>query len=130
MFWRRIIDWFRDFSERQKLISDFNKAARESFICGSSPTLLEASVSMGDASYKHELSSRFFSGFRIKSRNGRPLTRGEMLDIGRVIVYNPTFARKLVVLGWDTLEVHDTTGKGVKWALREFAHIGYMLKQY
>ena len=42
MFWHRIIDWFRDVSERYKLVRDFNQTAKNAFISGQIPTLLEA----------------------------------------------------------------------------------------
>ena len=32
MFWYKIVEWFRDRSNRQKLILDFNTTAKESFI--------------------------------------------------------------------------------------------------
>ncbi|MDL2320109.1 hypothetical protein LJC45_03140 [Alistipes sp. OttesenSCG-928-B03] len=129
MIWNRIIGWFRDLSERDKLIRDFNNSARTSFVGLSVSTLLEARTSKGDASYKHEFSKfAFMSGFRIKAGAGRPLTREEMLYIGRVILNNPQLVRRLYILGWDTLEIEDMAGrKGVKWAIKDFANIGLMI---
>ena len=40
-FWNRIIDWFRDLSERNRLINDFNHSAREAFTQLSVSTLLQ-----------------------------------------------------------------------------------------
>jgi hypothetical protein len=37
-------------------------------------------------------------------------------------------SRKLISLGWDTLEVHSNEGyNGAKWALKDYANIGGFL---
>ena len=51
--WNNILDWFRDRSERAKLVRSFNESARTSFVAGIAPTLLKASISKGESSYKH-----------------------------------------------------------------------------
>lgn len=128
MFWHKIIDWFKDVSERYKLVRDFNQTAKNAFINGQIPTLLEANISKGDSNYKHEFSKLLFSGFRIKALAGRALTKDELLEIGKVILNSPELTRKLFVLGWDTLEVQDlNSSKGVKWALKDFVKTGFML---
>ena len=120
MFWYRIVDWFNDLSERNRIVRNFNKSARDAFILGAAPTLLEARITKGDSSYKHTF-SKWNSGFRIKAMSGRALSRDEMITIGNVILSNSVLIRQLVALGWDTLEVHDDTGsKGLKWPLRKF----------
>ncbi len=42
--WNRIIDWFRDRSERSQLIRSFNDSAKNAFIIGEAPTLLKAKI--------------------------------------------------------------------------------------
>ena len=122
MFWNRIIDWFRDMSERRKLIMGWNYNARQAYIEGFIPLLLEASISKGNGGFRHEMSSWFQTGFRLKSIV--PLKKDDMLDIGRVILGNNILVRQLVVLGFDTLEIYDeTTRKGVQWALKDFRHL-------
>lgn len=32
MFWYRIVDWFNDLSERNRIVRNFNKSARDAFI--------------------------------------------------------------------------------------------------
>ena len=119
MIWHRIIDWFNDRSERENLRCSFNKAAKEAFIYGVAPTLLEASISRGDSAYKHVF-SKLYSGFRIKALSGRALTKEELIEIGHAILENQELIRRLVALGWDTLEVQDIKGfYGVKWALKD-----------
>ena len=121
MIWDRIVKWFRDMSERRKLINEWNDSAREAFVLGSVPTLLEASTSLGNGGFKHELSSWLRSGFRIKSGISYKFSKEEMLEIGRVILINRMLVRQLIILGFDTLEVYDETTKiGVQWALKEF----------
>ena len=64
--WNRIIEWFKDRSERARLVRSFNEAAREAFVTGRAPTALRASISRGDSAYKHEFSAWFNTGFRIQ----------------------------------------------------------------
>lgn len=121
MIWDRIIKWFRDMSERRKLINDWNDNAREAFITRTVPSLLEASTSIGNSDYRHDMSKWMMSGFRIKVKGGRPLTKEELIAIGRIILYNNQLVRRVVTLGWDTLEVYDTANnKGVQWAFKDF----------
>ena len=129
--WERIVqlgDWFRDFSDRRRLVRQFNEAANAAFIGGLAPTLLKSSVSNGDSSYKHSFSRLMAGGFRIKALSGRALDRREMEAIGHVVLDNQELVRKLVSLGWDTLEVHDNGGyHGLKWPLYKYSGIGGIL---
>jgi hypothetical protein len=127
--WHRLVDWFSEVRERYYLVRDFNKAAKNSFINGQAPTLLEARITMGSSEFKHAFSKFLASGFRIKALSGRPLLKSELIEIGRVILDNETLVRKLIALGWDTLEVHDDKGyQGCKWALKNHANIGGYLQ--
>lgn len=124
MFWYKIVEWFRDRSDRQKLIFEFNTSAKQSFIIGIAPVLLNASTSKGDRSYKHAFSHWIYSGFRIKAMSGRQLYRDEMETIGATILSDSVLVRRMVVLGFDTLEVHDDTGRyGLKWQLKNFMEL-------
>ncbi len=121
MIWNRIVKWFRDMSERRKLINDWNDSAREAYISGAVPSLLEVSTSIGNCNYRHEMSKWMISGFRIKVKSGKSLTRDELIAIGRIILCNNQLVRRIVVLGWDTLEVYDAANKkGVQWAFKDF----------
>jgi hypothetical protein len=120
-----IIDWFGEMTERYKLIRDFNKAGKNAFIAGIAPTLLEAKITNGDSNYRHQFSKFLGGGYRIKALSGRPLNREEMIEIGKIILDNKELVRKLIALGWDTLEVHDNSGfNGCKWPLKDYANIG------
>ena len=127
--WYKITSWFEDRSERAKLIKSFNDKAKESFVHGVTPTVLKASNSKGYSKYKHAFSAWFNTGFRIQALSGKPLNKDEMTLIGEVILSDTELVRRLIVLGWDTLEVHDNIGHfGCRWCLTEYANVNLMLK--
>lgn len=103
--WNYIISRFRDRRERSKLIRSFNEAATYSFIQGVAPTLLKACILRGERMYKYQFSDWLNYGFRIQAFKGRELSRRELADIGSAIIADSVLVRKLVVLGFDTLEV-------------------------
>ena len=122
--WNNILDWFRDTSERNRLVRSFNESARMSFIEGIAPTLLKAKISKGEKSYKHQFSHWLNTGFRIQAFSGRELTKNEIIHIGQVILDNDLLVRQLVVLGYDTLEVHGDVGAyGCRWQLRDYLQL-------
>ena len=129
--WHKIMEiseWFGDMAERYRLVKDFNKAAKTSFILGNAPTLLEAKITKGDSAYRHAFSKWMGGGFRIKALSGRPLEKSELIEIGKVVLNNEILTRKMISLGWDTLEVHANQGyNGAKWALKDYANIGGFL---
>lgn len=119
--WNNIIDWFRDRSERAKLVRSFNDSAKNSFVAGIAPTLLKASISKGESSYKHQFSNWLNSGFRIQAFTGRTLSKDEIMRIGKVILDDSILVRRLIVLGFDTLEIHGDAGKyGCRWQLKDY----------
>jgi len=128
-FWNRIVDWFRDLSERERLLKEFNESARYAFSSLEVSTLLNAMTKAGDPNYRHECSNLFLrSGFCIRATSGRSLSKDEMLYIGTVILTNQPLVRRLFVLGWDTLIIEDIVGnKSVKWPIKNFTNIGYFL---
>ena len=62
-----IVNWFNDFSERRRLVRSFNRSAKQAFISGVAPTLLETKISNGDSAFRHNFSKLFGGGFRIKA---------------------------------------------------------------
>ncbi|HEY9167980.1 MAG TPA: hypothetical protein VIN72_00670 [Lutibacter sp.] len=129
--WYKIIelaDWFGELTDRYKLVRDFNKAGKNAFIIGIAPTLLDAKITSGNSSYKHEFSKWLGGGFRIKALSGSSLTKTEIIEIGKVVLDNEELVRKLISLGWDTLEVHDNASyNGFQWELKKFANLGGFL---
>lgn len=118
--WNDILDWFEDRSEKNRLIRSFNKSAKMAFISGIAPTLLKSSISKGESTYKHQFSSWLNTGFRIQAFSGRVLAKEELIHIGNVILNDEMLVRKLIVLGWDTLEIHGDHGSyGCKWQLKD-----------
>jgi hypothetical protein len=123
-----ITDWFNDFNERRRLVRNFNLAARDAYVSGLAPTLLESSISVGESAYRHAFSKFMSGGFRIKALSGRALSRTEIIGLSEVVLDNQELVRKLISLGWDTLEVHDNAGyNGIKWKLTDYSGIGGML---
>ena len=119
--WNNILDWFRDKSERSKLVRSFNESARNSFVGGIAPTLLKAKISKGESAYKHQFSNWLNTGYRIQAFTGRQLSKDELMYIGKVILNDEILVRKLVVLGWDTLEIHGDEGTyGCRWQLKDY----------
>ena len=119
--WNRIIEWFKDRSQRSKLVLSFNESAKSAFISGNAPTLLKAKISRGERSYRHQFSDWINSGYRIQAFAGRQLSKKEITHIGQVILNDSTLVRRLVVLGWDTLEIHGDKGTyGLRWQLKDY----------
>lgn len=51
-----------------------------------------------------------------------------MMLIGKVILSDKVLVRRLIVLGWDTLEVHDNSSRyGCRWCLTDYVNI-YMIE--
>lgn len=125
MIWDKIVDWFYDVKERNTVIREFNKAARIAYIEGYAFSLLEAKITIGSVDFTHAFSKWAAGGFRIKVLSGKALTRDELIVIGNIVLQNDELVRKLVALGWDTLEIHDDTGViGLKWELKKYTKIG------
>lgn len=127
--WDIILTWFSDRRERRALLREFNYTAKVAFVEGIAPTLIEAKTTIGVADYRHTFSKFMAGGFRIKALSGRVLSKSELSEIGKIILADEARVRKLISLGWDTLEVYDEKGYiGCKWALKDFAKIGGFIK--
>ncbi len=125
MWWNKIVSWFREANERQRCVNDFNDAAKKAFIENVAPVYLNSEISRGNRNYKHSMSNFFYSGFRIKTFSGRAMSYSEVEAIGLAIHTNQELMRKLATLGFDTLEICDTSGSKVKdWQLTEIMQIG------
>lgn len=122
--WNFIVNWFKERNERKKFIDEFNNAAKIAFIHGETNILLKASVSTGNSEYKHTFSKWMAGGFRIVAESGNSLTREDVLNIGSIIIGNPTIVRKMIVMGWDTLEIHPSgVNKGLQWKLNQTLYL-------
>jgi hypothetical protein len=122
--WNRIVEWFRDRSERRKLLRSFNDAAQSAFVLGIAPTLLKARFSRGRAAYRHSFSDMLQSGFRIQAFTGQQLTRLEIVNIGEALLSDDVLVRRLIVLGFDTLEIHSDVGNyGCCWQLKDYMYL-------
>jgi hypothetical protein len=118
--WNDVLDWFNDRSERSNLVRSFNSSAKNAFVRGVAPTLLKAKISKGNREYKHQFSNWMNTGFRIQAFSGRQLEKNELIKIAKVVMSDEVLVRRLIVLGWDTLEVHTDEGNyGVRFQLRD-----------
>ena len=55
--WNNLIEWFKDRSDRNQLVYNFNYMAREAFVQGIAPTMLKASITKGVREYRHVFSN-------------------------------------------------------------------------
>lgn len=121
MIWNNIRNWFSDIIERNRFLNDWNRNAKDSYVSGIIPILMEARTTIGSTEYRHEFSKWMAGGFRVKVLSGKPMSRKELMEIGEFIIGDDTMVRKLVSNGWDTLELHDTAGNiGLKWQLKKY----------
>lgn len=130
MFWSKILEWFKERSERDSMIKSFNYVARDIFEHYGAPTLLEAITQRGEPTFRHEYSSLLLkTGFCIRATAGKALSKEEMLYIGSLILNDQSLTRRLFILGWDTLIIDDVIGKKqVKWAIKDFTNMGYLIE--
>lgn len=119
--WENIRGWFSDIRERARFLREWNRNAKEAYVAGIIPVLMEARITVGCTDFRHEFSRWMAGGFRVKVLSGRAMTRDELYEIGQFVISDDIMVRKLVSNGWDTLEVHDTAGfVGLKWQLRNY----------
>lgn len=120
MIWDNIRGWFSDIRERARFLREWNRNAKEAYVSGMIPVLMEARITVGCFEFRHEFSKWMAGGFRVKVLSGVAMTRDELYGIGAFIISDDVMVRKLVSNGWDTLEVHDTAGfVGLKWQLKK-----------
>ena len=116
----KIKQWFINSYERNNLVNEFNSSSKDAFTTGMVPTYLKARTSRGDKEFRHQ-HSHFYSGFRIVVMGGEELTKQELIEVGRVILDDNVLVRKLVIYGFDTLEIHGERDKnGAKWRLKDY----------
>ena len=107
--WNVITEWFGSKLEKRSLVKEFNLRASNAWDKGEAPTLLRARISWGDNQNKHSFSD-VRSGFRIKAVTGGILDNEQCAIIGILIYSDQELVRKLIRLGFDTLEVFGTSG--------------------
>jgi hypothetical protein len=56
MIWDRLLNWFSDIRERNDFLRDWNRSAKNAYIEGIVPTLLEARTTIGTIEFRHEFS--------------------------------------------------------------------------
>lgn len=116
--------------ERTRIISSMNDAFKEYYYSGELERFCKVSISQGEQSFAHEMSTFFFrSGFKISIENDANIKSSELRDIARYVLSNRAFIRQLMSLGFDTLIIKGkTTSIEARFALRQYTELnGFML---
>ena len=111
--------------ERYRIVSNMNDAFKDYFYSGELQRLCKVSISSGEASFRHQMSSMVFrSGFKLSIENDNDLKESEIIEISKYIISNKPFIRQLMSIGFDTLIIRGKTSlMGKKFALKEFADL-------
>ena len=123
-FFKNLLNTLLDGSfERVRIIKSMNDAFHEYYVTGEINRLCKVSITVGNQSYRHEMSTVFFrSGFRISVENDSNIKDSELRDISQYILSNTAFVRQLMALGFDTLVISGkTTNKNFMYSLKESA---------
>lgn len=113
--------------ERVRIISQMNAAFKEYFTTGEFNRLCKVSISQGNSSFAHEMSSLWIrSGFKITVENDTDLRESEINELAAYITDNAAFVRQLMAMGFDTLVIKGkTTGMTKSFALKKFANLNH-----
>lgn len=111
--------------ERVRIISQMNVAFKEYFTTGEFNRLCKVSISQGDSTFAHEMSSLWIrSGFKISIENDSALRESEINELAAYVTDNAAFVRQLMAMGFDTLVIKGkTTGMTKNFALKKFANL-------
>lgn len=113
--------------ERVRIISQMNAAFKEYFTTGEFNRPCKVSISQGNSSFAHEMSSLWIrSGFKITVENDTALRESEINELAAYITDNAAFVRQLMAMGFDTLVIKGkTTGMTKSFALKKFANLNH-----
>lgn len=117
--------------ERVRIISQMNAAFKEYFTTGEFNRLCKVSISQGNSSFAHEMSSLWLrSGFKISIGNDTAIRESEINEPAAYITDNAAFVRQLMAMGFDTLVIKGkTTGMARSFALKKYANLNqYYIK--
>ena len=124
MWWDKVLEWFSNNRERNELIADFNRSAKEAFVASIVPVYLKAESSRGNSAFNNQFSSFLYHGFRIRTLTGMFQSDDLFIAIGNMLAANQALTRHLVTLGYDTLEITNNQGRIVKqWRLSAMLEI-------
>ena len=125
-FFKNLLNSLLDGSfERVRIIKSMNEAFHEYYVTGEIDRLCKVSITSGNQSFRHEMSTMFFrSGFRISIENDTNVKESELRDISQYVLSNTAFVRQLMTLGFDTLIVSGrTTNKSLMYSLKEYTNL-------
>lgn len=125
-FFTNLINTLLDGSfERVRIISQMNTAFKEYFTTGEFNRLCKVSISSGNSTFAHEMSSLWIrSGFKITIENDSALRESEINELAAYVTDNAAFVRQLMAMGFDTLTIKGkTSGLTKSFALKKFANL-------
>jgi hypothetical protein len=110
--------------EKVIIISQMNQAFKNQFLTGEASRLVHASITIGDANYRHAMSNTFIrSGFMLTIKNDDNLKKSEAHEIAQYILENDFFVKQLMTLGFDTLIVKGKSIHSIKFKLSDYASL-------
>lgn len=129
----RVVDIISQGSlERVRVLRDFNRVFRDSFLSGEIERHCTVTTGPGNPAYRHELSTfHLRSGFKITIENDSNLTDQDYVEISRYVLESAPFVRQLMALGYDTLIIKGRNRfNGVQIELKKISDLHrYMLGQ-
>lgn len=115
-----VSQWFSDLSSRKKMLKAFNETAKAAYVSGVTHFMFKASISRGKSDFKHQFSNTIFSGLKLLAYNNGHFSREDVMLIGLAILANRSLVRRLMLLGWDTLEICcDNSPIKYQWPINE-----------
>jgi hypothetical protein len=110
--------------EKVIIINQLNQGFKNQFLAGEASRLVKASITIGDASYRHAMSNSFVrSGFMLTIVNDDNLKLSEAHEVAQYILENDFFVKQLMTLGFDTLIVKGSKTNSVKFKLSDYASL-------
>ena len=115
-----ITQWFSDLSSRSKMLQSFNRSAKAAYVSGFTQFVFKATITQGNPQFKHQFSKALVSGLRILIYNNGKVTKDDVAILGLAILANQSLVRRLMLLGWDTLEICcDNSPLKFRWPINE-----------
>jgi hypothetical protein len=124
-FIKNVVNVALDLSlEKVIILNQFNQAFKNEFLTGQTNRLLKVSITIGDSTYRHAMSSSFVrSGFMVTVANDDNLKMSEAHDIAQYFLDNDPFIKQLMTLGFDTLIVRGKSTNSLKFKLSDYASL-------
>ncbi|GAA4932848.1 hypothetical protein GCM10023314_01550 [Algibacter agarivorans] len=117
--------------DRVRILGEFNRVFEYAFLTSEINRKCSVTTSPGKPGFGHALSTIYpRSGFKITILNDDYLTDTDLFEISGYVLESPSFVRKLMAVGYDTLIVKgENSTVGLQIPLRKFGNIDdYMIQ--